>query len=274
MKKHSIEQKRAACQAVLDEGRTRKSVGAEVGVTQDTLRKWIRRYEAGETFDRRVFNGSEPILDEADLDLVESWVTEDPYRSVSSLCEALSERRGRDITYTMLYRAMKKRGIRCERPVLVDVPAAEPSRTTRYKEHHRRNPKAGYPSSLTDAEWAVLEPVYEATRPRRGRPPQHDPRLLVNAVFYVLRSGCSWRMLPTEFPAWETVYATFRNWSKSGRLEAFYKALHGMWRAREGRAPGATAAIIDSQTVKTSEKGGLEVTMAARRSTAARGISQ
>lgn len=265
MRSFSAAFKRAACREVLEKGRSRRDVCREHSLHIDSLREWLWRYESGEAFDKRVNNGPKPVLTDADMDLVEAWVTEDPHRSVASLTRDLTERLGRPITYMMLHHAMKKRGIRCTRPVLIDAPATEPERTRRYRPEHRRSPKQGYPSSLTDAEWVVLAPVFEETRPRRGRPMRHEPRVLLDAIFYVLRSGCSWRMLPAEFPPWESVYSAFRSWSRSGRMEAFYRALHEMWRARAGRSPEPTAAIIDSQTVKTTEKGGSVATTGPRR---------
>ena len=78
----------------------------------------------------------------------------------------------------------------------------------------RRRP---YPSDLSDAEWALLEPLL-ASPERRGRPPKGSIRRVADAVFYLLRSGCAWRMLPREYPPWQTVYYHFRKWRRDGRL--------------------------------------------------------
>lgn len=261
-----------ACEMVMS-GRSAASVARELGLKDYAVRNWVRRHRAGRPFDGRVSNGPKPVLTDDDMDLVEQWVVEDPHRSMASICADLSAHRQREITYAMLHRAMKKRGISCVRPVLTESEPRPPEKVTRYQPHHRRSPKSGYPSSLTDAEWEVLEPVLQATRSRRGRPLKHDPRVLLDAMFYVLRSGCSWRMLPAGFPAWESVYSTFRSWSRSGRMEALYRALHQMWREREGRKAHPSAAIIDSQTVKTTEKGGSADTMAQRSSAVASATS-
>ncbi len=119
--------------------------------------------------------------------------------------------------------------------------------------------------NLTDAEWEMLQPVF-APEGRPGRPGIYDRRRILDAIFYVVRGGGAWRMLPHDFPSWDNVYAHFRRWSDKGLFEKMHDLLRARWREREGRKPGATASIIDSQTVKTTEKGGPTGTMRARRS--------
>ena len=114
-----------------------------------------------------------------------------------------------------------------------------------------------YLSDLSDEEWALLEPLL-ASSERRGRPPKWPARRVANAVFYLLRSGCAWRMLPHEYPPWQTVYYHFRRWRLDGRLHRAHDALRSEVRAREGRARDPSAAAIDSQAVKTSRAGGPE----------------
>jgi putative transposase len=118
-----------------------------------------------------------------------------------------------------------------------------------------------YPSDLTDKEWAVAAPLLpEPQRP--GRPRIHSRRHILDAVFYLLRSGCSWRMLPADFPPWRTVYAAFRRWHQDGTWERLHTALREQTRTRAGRTRQPTAGIVDSQSVKTSEKGGPGATTA------------
>lgn len=111
-----------------------------------------------------------------------------------------------------------------------------------------------YPSSLTDAEWALIRDLFEHEGP--GQPPHYERREIVEACCYIVRSGCSWRMLPKEFPKWQNVYAHFRRWSKKGIIQAMHERLRGMWREREGRKIEPSAAILDSQSVKTGPEGG------------------
>jgi putative transposase len=108
-----------------------------------------------------------------------------------------------------------------------------------------------YPSDVTDAQWAILEPLL----PKPGahdRPLEIPRREIVNAILYVLRSGCPWRYLPHDFPQWETVYSYFRDWKRDGTWERIHTALRKQLRVRMGRDAEPSAAIMDSQTVKTS----------------------
>ena len=115
--------------------------------------------------------------------------------------------------------------------------------------------RRAYPSDLSDAEWALLAPLLPSPK-RTGRPRKWPDRVIADAVFYVLRSGCVWRMLPREFPPWSTVFSRFRRWRLDGTLRRAHGALRTLVRRRAGRTPEPTAAVIDSQSAKTNGVGG------------------
>jgi putative transposase len=124
--------------------------------------------------------------------------------------------------------------------------------------------RRSYPSDLSDAEWQLIEAHIPAVKPG-GRPALHTRRELLDAMSYVLRSGCAWRLLPHDFPPWQTVYHYFRLWRDAGVFEHLNHALREQVRQQAGREREPSGAIIDSQTVKTTEKGGSGAMTVARR---------
>jgi len=116
--------------------------------------------------------------------------------------------------------------------------------------------KTNYPSDLNDVEWDILRPFLESKRPREigGRPPESDLREIVNACMYVVRTGCQWRYLPGDFPPQHVVFYHFNKWRKSGVWERVNWELTRKVRQKAGRDPEPSIAIIDSQSVKTSEQ--------------------
>jgi putative transposase len=111
-----------------------------------------------------------------------------------------------------------------------------------------------YPSDLSDREWEILAPHIPAVK-AGGRPVRYSRREIVNGILYVLRSGCSWRMMPHDLPPWDTVYGYFNRWRKAGVWETAHHQLYSQLRQAMGREAEASAAIADSQSVKTTEKG-------------------
>jgi putative transposase len=116
--------------------------------------------------------------------------------------------------------------------------------------------RARYPSDRTDRQWARLEPDLPPPKPG-GRPRSTDVREVVDAILYLLRNGIVWRALPHDFPPWETVYSSFNTWRRAGVWEQAHDLVREQVRQAAGRAATPRAAIIDSQSVKTTEKGGL-----------------
>lgn len=110
-----------------------------------------------------------------------------------------------------------------------------------------------YETNLTDEQWGAVQPLVEATR---GRKATVSRREIVNAILYVARTGCQWRLLPLDFPNWSTVYSCYHRWAWNGTLEKLHAALRDQSRTSKGKRVQPTAAIVDSQSVKTTSKGG------------------
>jgi transposase len=144
---------------------------------------------------------------------------------------------------------------------------------------HRRvadRQRLRYPSDLTDAEWALVEPLVPPAK-HGGRKRSVDVREVLNGIFYVLSTGCQWPALPKDLPPKSTVYDYFDLWEWDGTLERIHHELYVAVREHEGREASPTAAIIDSQSAKAAQKGGRrsirKASMLARRSRAASGTS-
>ena len=119
-----------------------------------------------------------------------------------------------------------------------------------------------YSSDLTTAQWALIEPLLPAAKPR-GRRRRVDLRLIINAIFYVLKGGIPWRMLPRDFAPWKTVYHYFRAWRLTGLWTRIHDQLRDQVRVYQGRNACPSAAVVDSQSVATQQKGAIAAMMRA-----------
>ena len=131
--------------------------------------------------------------------------------------------------------------------------------------------RIAYPSDLTDAQWRLIVKRIPPAKPG-GRYRSVNMREVVNGILYLVRTGCSWRQLPHDFPPWGTVHWYYRCFRIDGTWQKIHDALRDKVRVSVGRKKSPSAAIVDSQSVKTTEKGGRMAMTRARRSTVASGI--
>ena len=117
--------------------------------------------------------------------------------------------------------------------------------------------RKAYQTDLSDAEWSCLE-THLPTPKATGRPRMHTTREILNAIFYIVRGGCAWRLLPNDFPPWKTVYHYFRSWRLDGTWKRMHSALRKRVRVRLKRNSQPSAVIVDSQSIKTTGVGGKE----------------
>ena len=129
-----------------------------------------------------------------------------------------------------------------------------------------------YSSDLSVNEWQHLKPLVPVPK-HGGRPAKYERLEILNAILYLVRTGCAWRLLPHDFPPWRIVYHYFSSWRRDGIWAQVHDALRTQVRIAEGREAEPSAAILDSQSVKTTEKGGFTDMMPVRKSMAANGIS-
>jgi putative transposase len=133
-------------------------------------------------------------------------------------------------------------------------------------------PRKPYPTDLTDKEWALIAPYVPAAK-SGGRPEKYPKREILDAIFYILRSGCAWRLLPHDFLPWQIVYQYFWRWRNDGTWQRMHDLLRGDVRVAAGKRRQPSAGIIDSQSVKTIAKGGSMATTSPKTSAAVNGTS-
>jgi transposase len=198
--------------------------------------------------------GRPPKLTEKDYPMLREVVAARPTATLDEVTAAVEKQTGKLLNKTTVRQALRAAGVVRQKPMIErDTESAD--RRYGYTDAHRRHePEQRYPSCLTDAEWAMVSNLFD--RPNaQGVPPTHSRRLMVDACCYVVRTGCSWRLLPSDFPHWDNVYKTFRRWSKQGKFEQMHDRLRDLWRERENRAAAPTAAVLDAQS-RSSPQGG------------------
>lgn len=194
-------------------------------------------------------------LGPAEVEVARELALAQPAATIGELVTAFTTRTGIAVDRWMMSKTLQRAGVKRLRRIRAAAPAKPAKDPHRFTEAHRPvAPPDGYASSLTDREWALVRDLFEPTGP--GRPPRHARRTMVDAMAYVVRSGCPWRLLPRHFPKWQSVYAAFRAWTNKGLFIEMNARLAAMWRERVDRDPNPTAAVIDSQSVRTSAQGG------------------
>lgn len=118
--------------------------------------------------------------------------------------------------------------------------------------------KQRYPTDLSDKEWKIIEDYFEVSYKKGGRPFKYHKRELFDAISYLVRTGCQWRYLPYDFPPWTAVYKQFQRWKNGGIFEKMNYDITKLTRLRAGRVEEPTGSIVDSQSVKTTERGGIK----------------
>ncbi|MCA1672721.1 MAG: IS5 family transposase [Actinobacteria bacterium] len=135
-----------------------------------------------------------------------------------------------------------------------EATAASPAKRTRKP---RSKPTKRYPTDVTDAQWALIEPLLPPPA-TRGRAEKHPRREIVNAILYLDRAGCAWRLLPQCFPPWETVYWHWARWKNDGTADRVHDRLRDRLRDAEGRDPMASAGVVDSQSLRAADTVGAD----------------
>ncbi len=205
--------------------------------------------------------GRKPALDAQHVEVLKAITTEQPRSSLAEVTRELERRTGVAVCTVTVRKALKQAGVERLKPQRrsterAAVQGRAPLRVGYTDAHRRDDGPSGMNTDLTDAEWALVADLFER-RGGRGTPAKHARKSIVDACCYVVRTGCAWRLLPKSFPPWRGVYSAFKRWSAAGTFEVMHDRLRQQWRQRVGRDPEPTAAIIDSQSTRSTAQGGM-----------------
>lgn len=200
--------------------------------------------------------GRPKAFTEADHPRLSDIASKNPCATLVELTAIIEKELDRSAHFSTVRKALNEAGVRRVKPVLEKSEEVTPPRYGYTDKHRAHAQEQRYSSCLTDEEWALVSDIFE-NEGRRGAPPTQSRRTMVDACCYVVKTGCSWRMLPNDFPHWDNVYKTFRRWGAEGKFEEMHDRLRAQWRQREGRQSGPSAAVIDAQSTRISPQGGV-----------------
>ena len=205
--------------------------------------------------------GRKPALNAQHIETLRASTREQPRSSLEEVTRELHRRTGAEVCTATVRKALRQAGIDRLKPQRkpserAAVQGGAPLRFGYTDAHRRQDGPSGMNTDLTDAEWALVADLFER-QGGRGAPAKHARKRMVDACCYVVRTGGAWRLLPKSFPPWRGVYKAFCRWAAAGTFEAMHDRLRAQWRARVGRNPEPTAAIIDAQSTRSTAQGGM-----------------
>jgi len=261
MRSYPVELRVAIVEA-LDGGLSTSGAARRFGVSLSSVKRFRALYRKTGELAPRPHPGRPARIRRDDARLL-GQVAAHPDATLAEHCALWKEQTGYPPSLSTMSRTLVRAG--CERRPKPTAPRPPPAPNKPHTEaavapspsprsHPISAERHPYPTDLTDAEWAILEPL--VPKPKGGGRPARDRREILDAICYVVRTGCAWRYLPHDFPPWQTVYHYFRIWRLDGTWERIHDALREQARQDAGREARPSAGIVDSQSVKTTEKGG------------------